>query len=468
MDGDTVIVAHGYYSLYSPIVVEHDISILGQPGPTFPRPFVDGQDDVRCFVLGSNNCLVAGFKILNGRGGAGTLNNNGGGIYCEDTTPVISNCVIQANSAENSGGGMMKGTALNCKFSNNSAHKGGGIAYGIASNCLFNSNIVNWQGGGALDSILTDCIISYNSATNSSSFGGGMFDCVATNCVVYENSANEGGGGIHGSLVNCTLTKNTASTKAGGASNASLYNCIIWGNSAPSYSDCYLNHANAYNSCSPDLLYDGIECITNDPIFVNSGNGDFHLLETSPCIDSGDNNYAVIPTDLDGNPRIVTTVDMGAYEFIPDPASDTDGDGLTYSEEVAAGTNPNNPDTDGDGLDDGWEFEHGLDAVVASDTAEDADDDGADLREEYTADTDPNDAVDYLKINEFNKDVVAEILFNSSSNRTYTLLYCTNLVDDEWFSVSGQSDVPGTGAATTLSNSTDGSACYYKVQVELP
>ncbi|MFP2964292.1 hypothetical protein ACLEPN_42965, partial [Myxococcus sp. 1LA] len=36
-------------------------------------------------------------------------------------------------------------------------------------------------------------------------------------------------------------------------------------------------------------------------------------------------------------------------------AVDTDGDGLSDAEEIALGTDPNNPDTDGDGLPDGIE-----------------------------------------------------------------------------------------------------------------
>ena len=39
----------------------------------------------------------------------------------------------------------------------------------------------------------------------------------------------------------------------------------------------------------------------------------------------------------------------------PDPSVDTDGDGLTDTEETALGTDPNVADTDGDGFSDGQE-----------------------------------------------------------------------------------------------------------------
>jgi hypothetical protein len=37
---------------------------------------------------------------------------------------------------------------------------------------------------------------------------------------------------------------------------------------------------------------------------------------------------------------------------VPAVSDDSDGDGLTYDQELNAGTDPNNPDTDGDGLSD--------------------------------------------------------------------------------------------------------------------
>jgi len=49
-----------------------------------------------------------------------------------------------------------------------------------------------------------------------------------------------------------------------------------------------------------------------------------------------------------------------------DPLGDDDSDGLTYEAELAAGTNPNNPDTDGDGANDGSEVLAGKDPLDPS------------------------------------------------------------------------------------------------------
>lgn len=61
------------------------------------------------------------------------------------------------------------------------------------------------------------------------------------------------------------------------------------------------------------------ENISNDPLFVDYENGDYHLQKDSPCINDGDPNHVPLPdtTDYEGNPRIINgIVDMGAYEFI--------------------------------------------------------------------------------------------------------------------------------------------------------
>ncbi len=83
--------------------------------------------------------------------------------------------------------------------------------------------------------------------------------------------------------------------------------------------------------------------------------------------------------------------------------SDVDGDGLTYAEEIALGTSPENPDSDGDGLTDGDEVNiHGTNP-----RERDSDGDGLSDREEIEdygtnpleADSDDDGLTDFEEVN---------------------------------------------------------------------
>jgi hypothetical protein len=72
--------------------------------------------------------------------------------------------------------------------------------------------------------------------------------------------------------------------------------------------------------------YDGIDGslennLDSDPLFVMPENFDFHLKETSPCVNSGATEiegYSFPLIDLEGNARVLDfKVDIGAYEFNP-------------------------------------------------------------------------------------------------------------------------------------------------------
>ncbi|ANK85545.1 MULTISPECIES: right-handed parallel beta-helix repeat-containing protein [unclassified Rhizobium] len=60
-----------------------------------------------------------------------------------------------------------------------------------------------------------------------------------------------------------------------------------------------------------------------DPKFVGASSDDFHLGSGSAAVDSGTTKYGVSSVDLDGDARVVGTVDMGAYESGSAPASGT-------------------------------------------------------------------------------------------------------------------------------------------------
>ncbi|AIE83109.1 hypothetical protein FB03_07440 [Actinotignum schaalii] len=78
------------------------------------------------------------------------------------------------------------------------------------------------------------------------------------------------------------------------------------------------------------------------------------------CTIGADGNVVVkVPADAKDKSEITVTIKDGdkvldtSKVTVKDP--DTDGDGLTDSEEEKIGTDPNNPDTDGDGINDGDE-----------------------------------------------------------------------------------------------------------------
>ena len=103
-----------------------------------------------------------------------------------------------------------------------------------------------------------------------------------------------------------------------------LTNCILWGNTP----DEILNESP--NSSLPvtysDIQggYEGEGNIDEDPMFVDPGNGDFHLGPASPCIDAGNNDAPYLPdSDFEGDGRILdgdgdgtATVDMGVDEAL--------------------------------------------------------------------------------------------------------------------------------------------------------
>jgi hypothetical protein len=67
-------------------------------------------------------------------------------------------------------------------------------------------------------------------------------------------------------------------------------------------------------TCSGDGVTDGVAgCLTSDPMFAPDG---FIPESESACVNAGNNAQAAAATDLKGDPRIVSTLDLGAYEYV--------------------------------------------------------------------------------------------------------------------------------------------------------
>ena len=80
-------------------------------------------------------------------------------------------------------------------------------------------------------------------------------------------------------------------------------------------------------------------------------------------------------------------------DLLDDPDADLDGDGLPYSQEIIAGTDPLLADTDRDGMHDGWEVFHSLDPLTG-DSSRDDDFDGFNNIDELAAGTNPVEWLD--------------------------------------------------------------------------
>jgi parallel beta-helix repeat protein len=309
---------------------------------------------------GTADCVIYSCTLTGNSAGAG-------GGACRS---MLNNCSLTDN-ASGVGGGAYGGTLKNCTLTGNSAQEGGGAYGSRLNNCTLAVNSASASGGGAESSSLNKCTLIANSATNA---GGGAENSSLDNCTLTGNSARDMGGGAYEStLNNCTLTGNSAANSGGGTYGGTLNNCIVYFNTAPNSANHFAHDWQRFAvafCCTTPLPMNGVGNITNAPLFVDAANGDFRLQPNSPCINAGNIAYAPGPTDLDGNPRIVSgTVDIGAYEY--------QGAGSTISY--------------------AWLERYGLPTDGSADTT-DPDADGLNTWQEWRCQTDPTNALSVLRL----------------------------------------------------------------------
>jgi len=267
----------------------------------------------------------------------------GGGIFCENSSPSIIDCVIKQCSAELGGGiGSVGGSPqiFNCTIEQCGA---GGFGAGIGLIKGSNARIVNCtikRNTGSNNSVaggvyclqsrlkMAGCDISFNNAQGNA-HGGGIYcggsstQAALEHCIVSNNNAQTGGGIFSDSyadldIINCTIADNTHSGVYADASYIAIKNSIVWYNGGSAVS---LN-----GSLSSSILYSNIEGyysgqgnIDSDPKFASRGS-DYHLRSGftgqmtnwsnhSPCIDAGDPQDPIGAEPFPNNKHI----NMGAY-----------------------------------------------------------------------------------------------------------------------------------------------------------
>ncbi len=280
------------------------------------------------------NSILTGFTITGGNLG----------IYCDGSSPVISNCLITDNNSTNGGAGMYNVNSspavTNCFFVNNDANYGGGV-YDINSSstftsCVFAGNTASEDGGAIYDvnssPLLINCTFSGNSAVGD---GGGMYSCGTSepnviNCIFWDNQADSDGNEIY---------------------NAD--------SADPNFRFCDIEGCGGSSSWDPNFGSDDGNNIDIDPNFADTNDfagpdGVFGTYDDglgfwidSPCVDAADGNAAP-ETDITGTGRVDISdvndtgtgdpnyADIGAYEspmvWFVDADADGNDDGTSWED----------------------------------------------------------------------------------------------------------------------------------------
>jgi len=490
--GDVVALNDGYYWLETAykggipmgMVIDKPVTVMSISGPSATE-LVYNSGAVT--AGGGDGVYITNGATLSGLTLTGHQLYLGGAIQCESSNSIVTNCIITGNIGH-WGGGIYKGTVVNCILSNNAAWQGGGAYSNILVNCLLtgnrSSNIDNMSGGAATGCSLTGCVLVANSSlgsggatvmcnltgcvvsNNSAEFygggvylgtadsclissnraalsGGGAYTVKMKNSVLRDNVATSGGGASGGTLVNCTVINNTGTNGVGGVTPGTfITNSILYWNTSPkgvanfsSSSGPLINYC-----CTTPLPIDSVGNITNEPVFADLANEDFHLQSNAPCINSGNNTFVASSTDFGGNSRIVGgTVDIGAYEY-QSPASTIS---YAYLQQYGLPTDgtADNADTDGDGFKN-WQ--------------------------EWRAGTSPTDATSLLQMLTTSNSVSgATVTWQSVAGVTYLVQRAGNLAAQPAFSTI-QSNIVGQAGTTSYTDTSavGGAQFFYRVGVQ--
>ena len=323
IDGDTVLIQPDTYyeninfnghniTLGSLFIMNGDTNYISQT-------VIDGNQNGSVMRIENEDLsVISGFTITNGNASSIYPYNCGGGLYSNNSSPTISNCVFVDNIAFEGAGlfitnyssPLLKRVKI---LSNVAIGDAGGILITEGSNpTVYNTKISNnvsssWGGGIKCNqnciTHIEDSEISNNRSENHYDWGGGIVLSNGTLSLVNVTMVNNISGGIvliddfELFITNSILVTNQPS-------NIMQYSGWDGGGSI---NISYSNYENLFQPNEHTQYLNNLYNIILNPNFVNPDNSNYTLLSNSPCIDSGNPNS---PLDPD-----CTIADMGAYFF---------------------------------------------------------------------------------------------------------------------------------------------------------
>ena len=301
----------------------NDVLITNMNDPNFPADSVaDNSYNVMRLKCLSATSTIDGFTIRGGRAfHSNTFSKQtGGGAYIDGSScavfHTISNCIFEHNAASRSGGGMFQyfntSSFYNPKILNNIFRYNYGQLVGgaigsqalagtsspLIQNCLFTANLTGFAGG----------------AIAISAIGTGVISDKIENCTFHSNSSLDQGGALSAAsetsvpdqviILNSIFNSNFAT-------NGLSTNNFLTENTNVVFSHCLYPESDGSNGNSNAI-----------PVFENSVQKDFRLKKESPGINEG-SNLVFNQYDLNGNDRVIDTIDIGAYEYLRCPENST-------------------------------------------------------------------------------------------------------------------------------------------------
>lgn len=520
-NGDLILVTNGVYQtggrvVYgnstNRVVVNKSVTVqsLNGPAATVIQGYSFRASSIRCVYL-TNGASLFGFTLTNGGAidsGDILREQSGGGVWCEDLSAVVSNCVITRGFAYQSGGGAYQGTLLNCVLANNDADQNGGGAFqGLLYNCVLTNNNA-YRGGGACSNLLIGCTLAKNLAQfQNLDSGGGAFYCTLSNClitgnnswgggggaafsaltscVVSNNTGNSAGGGVclgiaNNSLIssnqtfnsgggaysnvlnNCILQNNVATSSGGGAYGCALENCTVVSNSAGSvgggtFWGSASNSIIYYNSSPKNPNYQVNTTVIPDSCCTTPSPGGAGNITNEPAFV----NLAAEDFHLQSNSPCINSGNNASVTG----TTDLDGNARIVAGRVDIGAYEYPTPTSV--ISYAWLQQYGLPADGSVDYL-DLDGTGMNVYQDWVAGLNPTNASSVLKLlTPGVSGSAVNVSWQSVSNRSYWLERSSNLAAQPSFSIV-QSNIVGQDGTTSFQDltATNGGPYFYRVGVQ--
>lgn len=290
------------------------------PYPLTQTTTLDAQNARRVIYIASGQPVIEGLRLINGNatGLGGAWGDGGGGIYVSSgASPVIRNCTI-ANSTAYHGGGifLVQNSATlegNTIISNTASLYGGGAISLYADGNTYAGNVIraNQSQDGAGLYLYGSDVRAINNiiADNLAKWDGGVYvrnaapqfwhNTVARNLSQWGDSSGLYLEGSMSTLINTILVGHDIGVYAN-ASSSAVMTATLWSNTLDTSGDGSVSIGTAN--------------IHDDPAFVSTATGDYHLMPSSAAIDQGAPSDVDIDIDNQARPN-GSVSDIGADEW---------------------------------------------------------------------------------------------------------------------------------------------------------